>query len=965
MLFVAMAVPFTGTAQLWQNVNPMIGTGGHGHTFPGATTPFGMVQLSPDTRIDGSWDGCSGYHYSDSFIYGFSHTHLSGTGVSDYGDVLLMPFLGAISFDPKVYGSAFSHTNEKATAGHYAVTLADDGIGVALTATGRTGFHQYQFPASKQANIMLDLRHRDELLDADVVVTGKTTLEGFRISKAWARQQHVYFVMEFSRPFKVSESLKAGMGNSKVANRTVATALSFDTRKDQQVEVRVGISFTSIEGARKNLEAESKGRSFQQLTDAARNAWEAELGRVRVNGASTADLRIFYTALYHTMIHPNIATDVDGLYRGHNQQIQKAEGYQHYTVFSLWDTFRATHPLYNLIMPERSRDFVLTLLAIGAEENRLPVWELAANETDCMIGIHGTSVIADAWAKGVRDFDTGKALELMLASTRYTRFGLPEFHSTGMLTVDDESESVSRMLEYAYDDWCIATFAREMGKTDVSGRFMELAQVWKNTFDPVKGFMRPRQNGAWLEPFDPAEVNNHFTEANSWQYSFFVPHDVYGLVDAMEGPERFEKQLDALFTASSKTTGRDQADITGLIGQYAHGNEPSHHVAFLYNYIRKPAKTQVRVRQIISSFYSDAPDGLIGNEDCGQMSAWYVFAAMGMYPVCPGSEIYALSAPLFSQVVVNAHTDKPFTIAAQGAGRNNPYAHHPKLDGTAHTFFLTHTELLGAKELRFEMTDAAGQVQEVNFHQYNASQLLDESLLITPAPVFRAQPAAFTDSMRVSIWPPEFHGYRFATLEYRINQGEWQAYRNPFRIYETAAIEARAHKNGKASAVVRARYVKRPNNFLVTVNSRYNPQYSAGGAEGLVDGILGDENWRKGNWMGVQGEDLVAVVDMKSARPVKRVSLRFLSDQRSWIFLPSLVHIEVSTNGSDWRPLQTLKPPLDTSDESTVFSLAGDSPLPQECRFVRVTATNFGKLPESHPGRGGDAFIFIDEITIE
>ena len=603
------------TSSLTQYVNPFVGTDAHGHTFPGAVAPFGMVQLSPDTRPKaGDWDGCSGYHYSDDLIYGFSHTHLSGTGCDDLCDVLLMPGDGT--------PSAFSHEREKASPGYYEVFLDGPQVLARLTAGRRTGVHEYTFPAGAKPQITLDLRHRDPL-DAWRITPRKDGCSGWRQSSSWARGQDVYFWMEFSAPAKC-----------RLQDDGRKAVFRF-SRKARTITVRVGISSVSEENARQNLHAECP-ESFEAQHAATEAAWEAYLGKLECPWTDEEHLRTFYTALYHTGIHPSLYSDANGEYRGMDRQVHRAEGWERYTVFSLWDTFRGEHPLLWEIEPERSHDFLRSFLSIYEEGGKLPVWELAGYETDCMIGYNSAPVIADAIARGYTDFDVEKALEALLVSSRRPEYGMDSFRANGLVLADDEHESVSKTLEYAYDDWCTAQVAKYLGRMDVYEEYMISAQYWRNVFDPETGFMRARLNGRWFTPFDPREVNNNYTEANSWQYSLFVPQDIAGLIEALGGPEALEARLDEMFSAEEGNTGRTQADITGCIGQYAHGNEPSHHVAYLYDFAGRPDKRQARVEQILGTLYSSAPDGLCGNEDCGQMSAWYVLSALGRYPVTPG-----------------------------------------------------------------------------------------------------------------------------------------------------------------------------------------------------------------------------------------------------------------------------------------------------------------------------------------
>ena len=593
-------------------VNPFVGTDAHGHTFPGAVYPFGMIQLSPDTRpAAGDWDGCSGYHYSDSLIYGFSHTHLSGTGCDDWCDILIVP-----GGKP----SRFSHNRENASPGYYSVYLEDPGVEVELAAGRRSAIHQYRFPKGTDARITVDLRHRDPL-DSCSLAVGEKCCYGLRISSSWAEKQTVCFYLEFDKPIKESH----------IDGEKAEIVFSGNT-----LTLRSGISSVSWENARENLRSD-RPASLKAQKKATERAWEHYLQKLTSPYRDLERQKRFYTALYHTAIHPTLYSDVNGEYRGMDGQIHKAEGWERYTVFSLWDTFRGEHPLLTEIEPERTVDFIRSMISIYEEAGKLPVWELSGYETNCMIGYNAVPVIADAMVRGLKGFDYEKAFEAMVASSLTRDFGLESFRKNGLVLADDEHESVSKTLEYAYDDWCVAQAAKLLGKTVEYERYMKSAQYWKNVLDPETRFMRARLNGRWFSPFDPREVNNNYTEANSWQYSFFVPHDIEGLIRALGGPEAFEARLDSLFSAPQQTTGRTQADITGQIGQYAHGNEPSHHIAYLYDAIGRPDKRKATVDTILETLYSSAPDGLCGNDDCGQMSAWYVLSSLGKYPVCPGA----------------------------------------------------------------------------------------------------------------------------------------------------------------------------------------------------------------------------------------------------------------------------------------------------------------------------------------
>ncbi|MBU3677186.1 MAG: glycoside hydrolase family 92 protein, partial [Chitinophagaceae bacterium] len=662
---------------LHQRVNPFIGTGGHGHTFPGPTRPFGAVQLSPDTRLSG-WDGCGGYHYSDSVIYGFSHTHLSGTGCSDYGDILLMPATTFERANNYQFASRFSHSTEKAHAGYYSVFLETPKVTAELSTTLHGGVHRYTFPKNAPQFLVIDLKHRDELLDSYFEQVDLTTVRGYRFSKAWATDQRVYFEMQFSEPIEeiLYEPKPGGSVTSAVDTRKAYQAIIRFKKKENPsnvLMVRCALSQVDEAGARLNLSTEMPHWDFKRYVTDCEKAWDKELGKIKHNGkvpdatytkrraiSSEEDI-IFYTALYHCMIHPSLASDVDGRYRGRDNKIHNTDKkFDYYTVFSLWDTYRGLHPLLTWIDQKRTSDFIQTFVRQYEEGGRLPVWELSSNETNCMIGYHVVSVIWDAYKRGIRGFDAEKAYEAMTKIAThysdYTGSGLnltlkPEAHKRaadaealesynryGYVRTDDAHESVSKTLEYAYNDWCIAQMAKALKKDSDAAYYIRRSYSWMNVYDPTTGFMRACKNGALYEPFSPYTVDNNYTEANSWQYSFYVPHHLAALIQLSGGEAAFEKKLDALFAAKTQTEGREQADITGLIGQYAHGNEPSHHIVFLYDAIGKHEKSRALREKIAREFYTNAPDGLIGNEDCGQMSAWYVLNALGWYPICPGNE---------------------------------------------------------------------------------------------------------------------------------------------------------------------------------------------------------------------------------------------------------------------------------------------------------------------------------------
>ncbi|ALO14667.1 putative alpha-1,2-mannosidase [Salinivirga cyanobacteriivorans] len=972
-LATALMLLFTSCSNnnsLIEKVNPFIGTGGHGHTYPGATYPFGFVQLSPDTRLTG-WDGCSGYHYSDERIYGFSHTHLSGTGVSDYADVLLMPRTGPVVWqngypDTTGYFSHFSHEKEYAEPGYYRVSLDDYDVDVELTATAHCGFHKYQFHNAEEAHVILDLNHRDQVIDAWFEQISDTEIAGLRRSKAWARDQYVYFVMQFNKPVKALKVRNKGeilQAQKRYAGKQLKAALFFNN--SDEVKVKVGLSAVDVEGARKNLETEIDAWDFDQVRKATQAAWKNELGKFVVKGGTHDQQVSFYTALYHNMIVPNIFTDVDGRYRGHDSAIHHAGAHPQYTVFSLWDTYRATHPLYTLMDTARTNDFIHSFLRIYQQGGRLPVWELAGNETDCMIGYHSVPVIVDAMKKGIGDFDQSLALEAMQHSAMQDHFGLDAYREMGVIPLDREHESVSKTLEYAFDDWCIAQSAQILNNETVTEQFLNRAQFYKNLYDPSTNFFRARENGGWLSPFDPREVNFHHTEANAWQYTFYVPQDVQGMIQLMGGDDAFTAKLDSLFTVENKTTGRHQVDITGLIGQYAHGNEPSHHTAYLYNYAGKPWKTQQMVRRIMDEFYKNAPDGLAGNEDCGQMSAWYVLSAMGMYPVNPADGIFVLGSPIFDEVTLNLENGRQFTVKAENNGAEQIYVQRMMLnDKPYHKSFIDYETIMKGGSLVFFMGEQPNKELGTDPTSRPASAIAGSDFLSKP--IIEGGYRSFKEPRKIHISNATGRGKIYYTLNGGTPDRTSKRYTEPFTISNTTHIRAIAiDADGNRSYLSKASFYKMPENRSIEIKSTYNPQYSAGGDEGLIDLLRGPADFRTGFWQGYQDQDFEAVVDLSDPQKINYLALGCLQDIRSWIWMPVEVVFYVSQDGKNFRKVGTVENSVSEDRYGPVLDDFELTNLNEYARFVKVVAKNYGTIPDWHMGHGGEAFIFVDEIVIE
>ncbi|WP_439128891.1 GH92 family glycosyl hydrolase [Polaribacter sp.] len=941
-------------------VNPFIGTGGHGHTYPGATMPFGMMQLSPDTRLEG-WDGCSGYHYSDDEIYGFSHTHLSGTGVSDYGDILLMPTNKQIfnngSDGKEGYKSKFSHDNETAEPGFYKVHLEDTNIDVELTVSKRSGMHKYNFPTAENQFVVIDLLHRDMVLDAKINKVSDRELTGYRFSKAWATDQRLFFAIETSHAFTdvLQSPEKKGMAGAQ------KIALNFINPNNETVYIKIGISAVDIEGAKKNLKGEIGNQTFEEVKKTAQDFWEQQLEKIVIEDTNKDNKVNFYTSFYHATIAPNLYQDVDGRYRGMDLKIHEAKDFDYYTVFSLWDTYRAAHPLYTIIEQEKTNDFINTFLAKYDEGGIMPIWDLAANYTGCMIGYHAVPVIADAYLKGIRNYDANKALEAMKHSATRDKLGLDSYKKNGFIPVEKESESVSKTLEYAYDDWTIAQMAKSLGKEEDYKIYSERAQYYKNVFDPETQFMRGRFRNTWFAPFNPYEVNFNYTEANSWQYSFYVPQDISGFINLLGGKQKLENQLDKLFTAKNETSGRHQADITGLIGQYAHGNEPSHHMAYLYNFVNKPAKTQEKVRQILTELYTNTPDGISGNEDCGQMSAWYIFSSLGFYPVTPGSNQYVIGSPLFNKATINLENGKTFTVEAKNQSTENKYIKSVRLNGDDYEYsYINHQDIIDGGNLVFELTN-----QPTNWgtkDEFIPSSKIEEHVIV-PAPYIAKGDIAFKESTEITLQNAD----KDATIYYRIGyKGGFKQYQNPFIIDKFINLDVYAQKGNTKSATITTDFYKIDPNIKIDLKTQYANQYNAGGNNALIDGITGTEDFRTGTWQGYFDEDLIAVVDLGSQKSISTISVNFLRDQKSWIFLPTAVEIYHSLDGKKFTKIKNWKAPKPkNNDKVEIKQFFVKEKI--KTKYIKITAKKLGKLPKWHLGyqHDGRSWLFVDEIQIK
>ncbi len=788
-------------------VDPTIGTGGHGHTFPGATVPLGMVQLSPDTRM-GNWDACSGYHYSDSVIYGFSHTHLSGTGCIDLGDILFRPTTHNVDLNlrPSIYQpTAFSHQQEEAHPGYYKVFLPDEKVQVELTATSHVGVHRYLFPVDSPSSIIIDPTHQldnEKIYELWIQRINDREIAGYRRSGGWAEDQKIYFYARFSAPIEETQMIsdfQPVKGKDKVEGKNIQAILTFNNLPKGELSAMVGISGVSADNARENLETETENQDFDLLRTQAENKWEKSLAAIQVEGGTPKQQKIFYTAMYHSMVSPNQISDSNGAYRGMDKKEHIATS-PVYSTFSLWDTFRAWHPLMTIIHPELAQTLVQSMLKMYQESGELPIWPLASNETGTMIGYHAVPVIADAHQKELRQFDVELAYEAMIASANTSRKGHELYREKGFIPANWKKESVSCLLEDAYDDWCIAQVAQSLGKEKDYQYYRERSLSYRNVFDGNHSFFRGKNDdGNWAEPFDPNEISRDLTEATPWQYRFFAPHDVKGMINLFGGPQKFTVALDSLFNTNSQVKG-ELSDVSGLIGQYAHGNEPSHHMAYLYNYAGQPWKTQQRVRQIMEEMYDDTPTGICGNEDCGQMSAWYIMSSLGFYPVCPGSGEYLIGSPLFKKATISLTNEKTLVILTQNHAPKNIYVQQVLLNGKEiEKNFITHKQIMNGGELIFVMGSRPNKERGTKPEDRPYSLTTEDQ---TSIPYVRQKLGLFTGPQRVELGCTTAKASIYYTLNGSQPDEHSTRYSKPFIIDQSQTIKARAYKEGYLPSIM-------------------------------------------------------------------------------------------------------------------------------------------------------------------
>lgn len=936
-------------------VNPFVGTDAHGHTYPGAVACFGMIQLSPDTRLNG-WDGCSGYHYSDSIIYGFSHTHLSGTGCEDLCDVLFTPTCyGDNATD---YTMKFSHNEEKASAGYYSVKMYNKYIIFAeLTATQRNGFHKYVYDSNADTMaVVVNMLHRDRTLDWTVQLEDKYTITGYRCSKSWSEKQYIYFAAKFNKPI-IHSSLDTQRG-------LLYLYFGKPRENNNDLDVQVSISSVDKQGALKNLSSETL--TFYQAKERTKQSWQKALSKIDVEGGTLAEQRTFYTSLYHCMICPNLYSDVDHKYRGMitskienfipENPIVKAEGYNRYTNFSLWDTYRSLNSLLTIIEPTRCKDFEHTFLDYYLQSGSLPMWELWSWETYCMIGFHGISVMAEWLQKGISIGQDSLILQAMIDCSKTDRQGMNFFNNYGYISSEMEHESVSKTVEIAYNMYCIALLAKKLNRMDVYKEYIQKAQYYKNLFNPENTFIQPKENGRFLSPFDPKQVDINYTEGNGWQYTFYVPQDINTLIDMIGGKQAFANKLDECFNSLDTLTGRNQADVTGLIGQYAHGNEPSQHMAYLYNYVGQAYKTQQLVRRILNTLYSDKPDGVCGNDDCGQMASWFVMSAIGFYPVCPVSGQYVIGSPLFDKANIHLENGKVFTILST-QGHNTPYVSKLKLNGKNYTkTYISHNDIMQGGVLEFTMSDKPNMAFGSKPKDCPKEQIKDK--IIVPTNYLKYEgTGSFEDSIKVGIITLDenlkikdsSYTYIYNTQELTINN-EQNYYKHNTALINKQPLKAKFYKIDKG--------------LKLSLLTNYNTQYTGGGDDALIDQKLGSDNWRLGCWQGYWGEDVVAIIEFSKPRDVDSIGGHFIQDEKSWIFMPTQVIYYTSDDAINWKVLDSINNPIDEHLSGCITHTFFSS-KPAKCRYIKMIAKNRKTNPLWHISAGEKSWLFIDEIIIK
>ena len=971
----------------------MIGTDGHAHTFPGATTPFGMVQLSPSNDFKG-WDWCSGYHYSDSILKGFAHNHISGPGLAGLGDILLMPTTGGVQVTPGTelnpesgYRSRFSHKKEKAHAGYYSVYLDDYGVNVELTCTPRVGFHLYTF-TNGGGNIIIDPTHSvfEFVINSEIEILSDTEVRGYKHSKGEAGNRKVYFHALFSKPFKTSG---IAQNDSLISAKTKATGrnskayVSYDLAKNETVEVKLALSHVSYEGAYQNLIAEAEDLSFEEAQEQAEALWNKKLNKFHIEG-SKKQKRIFYTAVYHSFISPNVFSDINGNYMVGGKQYHS--DFTQYSTFSTWDTYRALHPLFTIVEHEASKDFVNSLVSRHTVSKvGLPVWELLGHDNMCMIGYNTVSPMADAVLKGIEGIDAEEVFEAIKAasvslekgSANYDD-GMKEYLTLGFVPGEINS-SVSKTTEQNYYDWLIALIAKKLGKQEDFEHYLKRSVSYRYLFHEESKFLYPRNStGEWslmdINKWDDLIAN--YVSGNMWGYSSYVPHDVSGLIKLMGGKDEFEKWLDNIYADTSSIKGSAHVDISGFIGKYGHGDEPSHHMPYLYNYIGKAWKTQEITQKILNSFYNDTPDGITNNEDLGQMSAWYIFSSLGFYPVCPGDMMYIITSPTHPKATFNLENGKKFTVIANDISEENKYIQSVRLNGNEHTqSYITHQQIMDGGELVFEMGSAANKswatkdsdlpVSEV---QVNGSVHAKNNNLVFK-PYVSKKLDVFEKPFKLELHCNTNNATIYYTLDGSTPNKNSKKYEEPILIEKNVLIKARAYVEKKKPSLILEKFYHKGKNLnnkklvakveLKKVPNRYGEESM------LFDRKTGSAKFADGTWCGWEGDNLELLISFKKTTALANISVGYFINSSKWIFPPKEIAIYVSNDNKTFEPIENNRLPVleDEVQDGTVVrkqtELNGKS-----LKYLKLIVKNAGAIPNWHAGAGKKPWLFIDEIII-
>jgi predicted alpha-1,2-mannosidase len=972
----------------------MIGTDGHGHTFPGATVPFGMIQLSPSNGWK-AWDWCSGYHYSDSIIKGFAHNHISGAGLSGLGDILIMPTTGDLKLSPGTednpdsgYMSRFSHDHERARAGYYSVHLNDYDIKVELTASQRVGFHRYSYFHNEETHIIIDPTHHqmESIIETEVEILSTTEIRGYKMSKGEAGTRKVYFYSKFSKPF-VSSGLvlnDSTLTNKQVlrAKNTKAWAL-FNVEQGEQLEVQTALSFVSYEGAFKNYQEEGEGKKFNEAFTKTEKIWRDKLSRIMVEGSKT-EKRNFYTALYHSYISPNIFSDVDGKYMVEGKQYHS--DFDQYSTFSTWDTYRSLHPLLTILEQKKTADFVNSLSSRFTDSKvGLPVWELLGHDNACMIGYSPVSPMADAILKNIKGINIEDAYQAMKAAAMSLEKHSPNYDVNGMQYYNDMGYvpgdigcSVSKTTEQNYYDWTISQVAERLGKTEDAEFFGQRSKGYLNLYNPVQNYLWPKSlTGNWLEMdlTNWESMITNYVSGNIWGYSSYTPHDMAGIITKMGGRKKYASWLDNIFNDHSKIEGATHVDISGFIGKYGHGDEPSHHMPYLNNYVGQPWKTAELVREVTSTQYLDTPGGLINNEDLGQMSSWYVFSSLGMYPVCPGSLQYVFGSPHFKEASIKTEKGNVFTIKAPNASSKNIYIQSVKLNGLAYELpFIEHKEIMAGGILEFDMGSKPSDwgTEEAFIKQLSGNNLdavtdsLESTVVYVPFAEDKENCFGGSKGIVLKCNTPD------AEIRYTLNgktpTSKSKLYTKPVTIKVDCVIKAKAFipEQGESFVFEKQYYncaVSAPSGEYPKVIMEPQPeQYGKTDGSQLVDGFIGSINHNDKHWTGSNNEDISIIVDLGKIKTCRSVTLGYLIDTRVWIFSPKTVDILVSTDNVNFEKVKSLSPQQVSEDAEVVNRLRFDFNQ-RKAQFIKVSIKNI-IIPDWHFGNGHNGWFFADEICV-